>query len=344
MIRVPPIALNHSGLQATSPSAFGRLPPTEALGTRQTGTFATNEGSADAFHGKCLPLITLNSVGLPLLVVDQRPRIVFANRAMLQLACSTRSRLIGQHPFMLRSDGDAGPTRHEIISALRSTGSWNGTLELRLPNQLTAREFWITINPLEYPAGRLLGHVAAFCEPNGIDPAYSEMKRLAYRDPLTGLANRRWLLEQLALCTRGKRREQTPFALLFIDLDQFKSINDNLGHAIGDETLQAVAKRLQRALRKTDMAARLAGDEFVAVIHNTRDLHDVAASTQKALDAIARPLFTHDATINVTASIGVARFPEDATDASALLAKADHAMYRAKHLGGHCYQVFMPAP
>jgi diguanylate cyclase (GGDEF)-like protein len=158
------------------------------------------------------------------------------------------------------------------------------------------------------------------------------MKRLAYYDSLTGLPNRRLVMEHLILALKRVARNNSVVAVFFIDIDHFKHINDTLGHEAGDRVLQQLATRLSQSLRDSDTLARLSGDEFVAVVEVTqpRQLAAVAASLQQRLKT---PFTTTDGELFVTASIGVSAYPTDGDDAEELLRNADRAMYRAKAQG-----------
>lgn len=149
-------------------------------------------------------------------------------------------------------------------------------------------------------------------------------------DPLTGLPNRRMLEQTLPRMLALAQRTQTRCALLFIDLDRFKPINDRLGHAAGDEVLCIIARRLQAALRTSDSIARFGGDEFVAALPDSEHDEGIIIVVRKLLAACAEPIEVAGESISTGASIGIAIFPDDATDSELLITLADEAMYRAK--------------
>lgn len=168
------------------------------------------------------------------------------------------------------------------------------------------------------------------------------IRRMAFRDPLTRLPNRasfdQNLRRALALAqVSGKR-----LALLFVDLDEFKNINDTYGHKGGDRMLQAIAIRLANSLRKTDFAARLGGDEFVVLFPEAVDIEAVAGLAWKLLGRISKPLMIEGQDCGVTASIGISFFPDDGADLHALLKNADIAMYRAKAEGKNTFRFYSP--
>ncbi|ADJ65088.1 diguanylate cyclase/phosphodiesterase with PAS/PAC sensor domains protein [Herbaspirillum seropedicae SmR1] len=171
----------------------------------------------------------------------------------------------------------------------------------------------------------------------------AEMRHQATHDALTGLPNRNMLHEHLQRALRVARQKGALTAVAFVDLDQFKFINDSLGHQVGDELLKTVAQRLQACLREADMVARQGGDEFVLVLQNqTEGEAGIAEVMQRILAAVARPWQAGDREFQVTASIGVSRYPADGKDVESLLKHADSAMYRAKEQGRNNFQFFAP--
>jgi diguanylate cyclase (GGDEF)-like protein len=162
---------------------------------------------------------------------------------------------------------------------------------------------------------------------------------LAQHDPLTDLPNRRLLGDRLMLALARARRASTSVAVMLLDLDQFKPVNDTHGHRAGDEVLKMTAERLRHTLRSADTVARYGGDEFVVVIDGLKHLADIAEVTTKVIDAVERPILLNDMTpdalsLRVSCSVGISLFPHDATDADTLIRLADAAMYRAKQAGG----------
>lgn len=161
-----------------------------------------------------------------------------------------------------------------------------------------------------------------------------ELRELASTDPLTGLANRAFLMPYLERRLEHVRRQRRQLAVVLLDLDGFKPVNDRFGHAVGDLALQAVAKRLRDASRQSDILVRMGGDEFVAVLDGFEDISQVEAYGRKLMAVFAQPLQLGELTVTLGISAGVSVFPGDAADVSGLLAQADHAMYRAKADGG----------
>ncbi|HBL26768.1 MAG TPA: hypothetical protein DD490_08035 [Acidobacteria bacterium] len=172
--------------------------------------------------------------------------------------------------------------------------------------------------------------------------ASEQIEHLAYHDALTGLPNRNLFLDHLRLAVALAAREGRQVAVLFLDLDRFKTINDSLGHATGDELLRTIADRLRACLRQGDTIARLGGDEFTVLLPEISTEPDAARVAEKLLDRIRQPLLLQDREIVVTGSIGLSRFPRDGQEPEELVKKADVAMYQAKQLGRDGYQIYAP--
>ena len=168
------------------------------------------------------------------------------------------------------------------------------------------------------------------------------IKRLAFRDPLTHLANRRLLRENLEQAVAAAKRDRCLLALLFIDLDAFKRVNDTLGHDIGDLVLKAVGKRLRGCLRRGDTAARLGGDEFTVLAPRIEKSGDAAVVAQKTIKELSRPYTIKGHTIYIGATIGISVYPADGKDALTLLRNADAGLHRAKANGGNAYRFYAP--
>lgn len=165
------------------------------------------------------------------------------------------------------------------------------------------------------------------------------LESMALQDPLTGLANRRLLPERIWMAIAHARRNQSAMAVLCLDLDGFKAVNDNLGHAAGDHLLKMVAERLLDAVREEDTVARLGGDEFVIALWHVQGLEDTVKVADKLIDAVAQPYDIEGHTVTVTTSVGASVYPTHGEDADALMKNADHALYEAKRAGRNTYRL-----
>lgn len=166
----------------------------------------------------------------------------------------------------------------------------------------------------------------------------NEMVRASQRDPLTNTPNRALMLDRIESAIALARRYATRIAVLFIDLDNFKQINDTLGHAMGDAALQLVAQRLEGVVRNTDTVSRHSGDEFLVLLAEVGQVQDVIAIAEKMLGAVNEAAQAHQH-LKISISIGIAIFPEDGADPASLISCADTAMYRAKKRGGNCFEL-----
>ena len=170
------------------------------------------------------------------------------------------------------------------------------------------------------------------------------LQRLALHDPLTGLPNRRLLSDRIGTTIEHARRNRMQVAVMYIDLDGFKEVNDTWGHDHGDILLQQVSTRLLDAARREDTVARVGGDEFVVVLGAITDAHDVVGPANKLIHTIAAPYLVKEITMTITTSIGISLFPENAHDADQLIVLADRALYAAKHDGKNCFHISRETP
>jgi len=169
-----------------------------------------------------------------------------------------------------------------------------------------------------------------------------QMTLKAERDFLTGLPNRALLADRLAQSIALAQRHGKRVAVMYLDLDNFKGINDSLGHSVGDQLLQSTAKRLEGCVRHSDTVSRQGGDEFVVLLSEVEAARDAARAAEKLIKAMAEPHLIGDHRLNVTLSIGISLYPDDGADAEAVLTNADTAMYHAKRNGRNSYQRFAP--
>jgi diguanylate cyclase (GGDEF)-like protein len=168
------------------------------------------------------------------------------------------------------------------------------------------------------------------------------IRRLAYHDPLTGLPNRLLFTDRLAMAITGAKRNRQHLAVMILDLDYFKDINDTLGHHIGDRLLQAVGSRLTELLRKGDTVARMGGDEFLILLPEINNVGVTTTIAQKIVDSFQTPLIVDEHRLHITTSIGIAIYPDVSDDVETLIKHSDIAMYRAKGSGRNNYQLFTP--
>lgn len=188
--------------------------------------------------------------------------------------------------------------------------------------------------------GELIGFLGSLSDISELKKAQIQMENLAFYDPLTGLSNRRLFKNRLEKSVKSVQRTNTSIALLFLDLDQFKRINDSLGHDMGDALLKEIARRLELNVRENDTVSRIGGDEFTILLTDINNTNDVRIVAEKILHSLSRPFILQGQEIISTVSIGITLTPDDSIDSNTLMKNADLAMYRAKELGRNNYQFF----
>jgi len=183
----------------------------------------------------------------------------------------------------------------------------------------------------------ITGHLSAQQQ---LEEQKVSLERLAHHDALTGLPNRLLFLDRLRQAIKKAHREHNQLAVLFVDLDRFKQINDSLGHTMGDAVLQTVARRLQGCLREEDVVARLGGDEFTIIMGSLHKPQHAMAMAQKLIRSVQHPVSHEDHELYISASVGISLYPQDGQNAEILLQNADAAMYKAKHEGRRNFQFY----
>jgi len=243
-----------------------------------------------------------------------------------------RDEILGRHVSILHAPEDVARITSEVFTAIERDGRWSGEIKMR---HRDGHLGWIesAVIPLLDEDGRMYGAL-------GINRDISErvrdaerLARLAHYDQLTGLPNRYLFFERLQWMIASASRHRACFALIYLDVDDFKAINDAHGHLAGDRVLVTLARRVEQLLRRTDTLARIGGDEFVVLLDNVGDRESLGPVVDKMLEAGARPVDTGLLELSVTLSIGFAFYPGDGTDPDDLLATADKAMYQAKQNG-----------
>lgn len=199
---------------------------------------------------------------------------------------------------------------------------------------------YIQATSLHSKEGKLLGFLGSVSDISELKKAQIQMENLAFYDPLTGLANRRLFKNRLAKAVKSVQRTNKSIALLFLDLDQFKRINDTLGHDVGDSLLKEIARRLDHNVRENDTVSRIGGDEFTILLTDVNNTKDVRIVAEKILLSLSRPFMLNGQDIISTVSIGITMTPEDSIEPNTLMKNADLAMYRAKELGRNNFQFF----
>ena len=274
-----------------------------------------------------------------IIFTDETHRILSINPAAAQMTGYELCELEGQTVFSL-IEFEQGQSAGEITDQLFTRGTWNGELSLTQKDGQPIPA-GTRINRVDDPQSGLPAHyVWILADITERKQAEDRMRHIAQTDALTGLPNRMALLMRLAQILPDARRHQWKVAMMFLDLDRFKTINDTLGHQVGDELLREVACRLSRLVRESDFVARLGGDEFVIILPAISTPADAATVASKITAALSTPIEAGGHELHTSPSIGISIFPDDGADGDTILKNADTAMYHAKAAGRNNYQFF----
>jgi diguanylate cyclase (GGDEF)-like protein/PAS domain S-box-containing protein len=298
-------------------------------------TNVTHLREADAAIRLSASVFDSTSEGI--IVSDISRKIVSANPAASHLTGYAVTELVGQSPRMLDSDRNGDAAYDAMEHALLTRGHWAGEQWMRRKDGQVAR-MWVSLSTIRNEAGKVVRHLGLF---NDITERHGKeelVRHMALHDGLTDLPNRVLLMERLSQLLAVVMRGPHPIAVLFMDLDGFKQVNDRLGHGAGDQVLKTVAQRLVDLLRSVDTVARLGGDEFVVVLDNPEHQDHVVHIAQRIIAAVNLPIAVDNQQAHVGCSIGIAMHPQQGTSADELLKSADDGMYAAKAAGKNTFQ------
>ncbi len=274
-----------------------------------------------------------------IVITDKEARIISINDAFTAITGYSKDEVLGKNPNLLQSGHHDDLFYSQMWDSLQESGQWQGEIWNRRKNGQIFPE-WLSISTIKDQLGALLNYIAVFSDISKIKKTEDELRFLAHHDPLTQLPNRLLLHERLEHSLERAQRKEGSVAVLFIDLDRFKEVNDSFGHPYGDLLLQKIAERLRKLLRDEDTVARVSGDEFVVVLEEIRSGNEAALVAQKILNAMSEPAMIEMNEITITGSIGIAVSSSDGTDATVLLKNADTALYRAKDQGRNSFEFF----
>ncbi len=292
-------------------------------------------------HEEKLKLSNLvyQAIGEAIMVADADNQIVTVNPAFTELTGYTLQEAVGQSTALLKSGHQSEAFYQIMWHALETTGHWQGEIWNRRKNGEIYLE-WLTINTVYDDQNNVRHRVATFSDITDQKHAEQTIWQQANFDSLTGLPNRHMFYERLAQEMKKSRRVGLPLALLFLDLDHFKDVNDTLGHCKGDLLLQEMAQRLLNCVRSTDTVARLGGDEFTIILAELQEQDSIERLTQDILCQLTKPFELAGEVAYVSVSIGITLYPEDTDDIDVLIKNADQAMYAAKDQGRNCRHYF----
>ncbi|MFA7387729.1 MAG: EAL domain-containing protein [Thiohalobacteraceae bacterium] len=274
-----------------------------------------------------------------ILVLDHDYRTLAANRSYCELIGMPVSMIVGEQPSLLLDNADRIEQIRDIDRALREQGSWSGELGGRIKG---GEQHHVLANLVQVREdGEDQAHcVAVFTDLTAIRNAERKLFHLAHHDALTGLPNRLLARERLERATERAKRQRSRTALLFVDLDYFKRINDSLGHQVGDEILRTIAQRMQSCVRAQDTVARQGGDEFMVILDPIDSAEDVMVVAKKIISTLNQQICIDATDLSVSPSIGISLFPDDCTNVDDLISAADSAMYVAKEQGRNGYAFY----
>jgi diguanylate cyclase (GGDEF)-like protein/PAS domain S-box-containing protein len=288
-----------------------------------------------------------------MLVLDADHRVLALNRAFTDLSGLQTEQIVGKPAPGLfevsearmeaRSEGGPGqPSQRDVWQLSSENGHWEGELAVTR-NDGQATHVWVALTAIRGPSGSVSSHVAVLTDISERKAVEQRARHQAEHDALTGLPNRVLFLDRLQQALAKVRRQHGRFALMFLDLDNFKGINDTLGHHAGDAVLQQVGLRLTQCVRAVDTVSRLGGDEFVVLLADIGGVDQAAHVAGTIMNALGQPMHAGGQELRLTVSIGIAICPNDGNDVDALLRHADAAMYHAKQNGRSAFQFFNPA-
>ena len=275
-----------------------------------------------------------------IIITDARCTIVDVNAAFERITGYARDEVVGSKPSVLSSGCQQADFYRTMWQTLAKQGYWEGELWNRRKDGSHYAEL-LTISAVLDEYGQVRQYVGVFSDITYLKAHERELEEIAFYDALTHLPNRRLLGERMRAAMAGLRRTADHVAIIYVDLDGFKLVNDEHGHAVGDELLRSIAQRLAIAVRTGDTVCRLGGDEFVILLAGLASTVAALPSVERIVRVCAEPVSIGSVVLRVSASVGVAFYPQGGCiDADLLLRQADQAMYEAKINGKNCYRVF----
>lgn len=273
------------------------------------------------------------------LVTDRDTRIIHVNPAFTRITGYSADEALGKTPAILKSGRHDRQFYQRMKDALKYRGTWSGEIWNRRKDGEIYPQ-WQCIRAIHDEKGELSQYVAVFSDISAIKRSQSDLDYLAHHDPLTNLPNRLLFNERVHTALERSGREEGGGALMLIDLDHFKHINESLGHNVGDLVLKAVGTRLQATLNPGASLARLGGDEFAVLLDEPLSAEQIATCAKALLDSLLKPFEVLDQALFVNASIGICLFPDDATDVAQLISNGDSALSKAKSNGRGSYAFY----
>jgi diguanylate cyclase (GGDEF)-like protein/PAS domain S-box-containing protein len=311
----------------------------EGRALRSSGTVQDVTGRRQAEEDLRLYASVFEHSGEAILISDSTNHILAVNPAFSRMTGYSIEEVQGRNPRLLASGRTQPKTYQNLWTALKQEGYWQGEIwDRRKDGSIYPK--WVAISAVRGRDEAITHYIASFTDITERKAAEAQISHLAHHDALTGLFNRFSLQDRLEQALAMVSREQRQLAVMFIDMDRFKTINDTLGHAVGDELLVEVARRLRDSVRECDIVARLGGDEFVVVLTEVEHASAAARVADKILRTLGQDYNIGSNVLQSTPSIGLAFYPNDGEDCVTLMKNADAAMYHAKSQGRNNVQFF----
>jgi diguanylate cyclase (GGDEF)-like protein/PAS domain S-box-containing protein len=273
-------------------------------------------------------------------ITNERADIISINKAFTEITGFSPDEVLGEQTHLFQSEHRDQEFFDQLWDSLDVTGRWQGEIWNRNKDGEIFPE-WLTISTVKNERGEVTNYIGVFTDITARKKSEERLRYLATHDPLTDLPNRDLFHDRLNHALARARRTRKETAILLLDLDNFKNINDTLGHSTGDRLLQIVAERLKACLRKSDTVARMGGDEFTFILEQIPNTNVCVIVAQKILHTLTAPFMISEHRFSITASIGISIFPDHGLDPETLLSNADKAMYRAK-IKGNNYAFYEP--
>ena len=274
-----------------------------------------------------------------IVITDSEANILFTNPAFTHITGYEQEEAIGKNPRILKSDMHDDDFFKNMWDSLIEKGHWKGEIWNRRKNGEAYPE-WLSISAIKNPQDKIDNFVAVFHDITEIKERQEKIEHMAYHDPLTALPNRQLFYDRISVAIKHSQRNKLKISVLFIDLDNFKKINDSYGHAVGDMLLKQVAQNIKHSCRSDDTVARIGGDEFAALLPEIETEKDIIEIAKRIVSLLAQPYEIEGHKCYIGASIGITVYPTDGKTPDDLIKNADIAMYSAKTVGKNRYHFF----
>jgi diguanylate cyclase (GGDEF)-like protein/PAS domain S-box-containing protein len=267
-----------------------------------------------------------------IVITDEKNNIIRVNESMIKISGYSEEELIGSNPRVLRSNYHDALFYEHMWEQIITEGYWEGEIwDKRKTGEVYPK--WMTITSIKQPNGTIANYIGISSDITKMKKAEQDMHLLSYYDSLTGLPNRTLFYDRLNIALGRAKRSKTRVALLYMDIDRFKLINDSLGHDTGDKLLIEVTTRIQSVIREEDMLSRLGGDEFTLLMEGENCSEEAAATAERIISEINKPILLKDKEVTIGISIGISIAPDDDLTTEGMIRKADSAMYHSKETG-----------